>query len=178
MRIYRGKLHDYLGMDLDYLAQGGGIIYIEKHAAKTIIALWRLFLYWPPASSFFLAPPSPHASDLSSRPCLPCVRMPYGLRSWGRCLLVENLSVPHWTHWRCCMHSPLTSGVPVYLSCHYWRYELGFSGSWSWSPSPPNSTGGNFSLRDSSMGPIRVPTPGTVLCRYFHSSCNNIPKPA
>ena len=43
---------------------------------------------------------------------------------------------------------------------------------------PPNSAGTHFSLRASSVGPIRVPTPGTVLCRYCHSSCNNIPNPA
>ena len=29
-----------------------------------------------------------------------------------------------------------------------------------------------------SMGPIRMPTTGKVLCRYCHSSCNKITKPA
>ena len=44
--------------------------------------------------------------------------------------------------------------------------------------SPPNSLRKNFSLRAYSIGPIIVPTLGTVLCRYCHLSCKNIPKPA
>ena len=42
---------------------------------------------------------------------------------------------------------------------------------------PPNSVGENFSLRASSIGPIRVLTLGIVLCRYCHVSCNGITKP-
>ena len=42
--------------------------------------------------------------------------------------------------------------------------------------SPPNSAGDHFSLRAPSIGLIRVPTPWTILCRYCHLSCNDIPK--
>ena len=44
-------------------------------------------------------------------------------------------------------------------------------------PFPPNSAGKFFSLRASSIGPVRVPTLGKILCSYCHLSCNNIPKP-
>ena len=63
------------------------------------------------------------------------------------------------------MHSPMTAGVSAYLICHALSYSLGFSGS-------------RRSLRASSMGPISVPTPGTVLCGYCHLNCNDIPKTA
>ena len=41
---------------------------------------------------------------------------------------------------------------------------------------PPKSAGMKASLRAYSIGPIIVPTPGEVLCRYCHSSWSNIPK--
>ena len=43
----------------------------------------------------------------------------------------------------------------------------------------PSLFGGEkLSLRASSIRPIRVPTPGTVLCRYCHFDCSDIPNPA
>ena len=43
---------------------------------------------------------------------------------------------------------------------------------------PTKIAGKKASLRASSIGTIRDPTPGTVLCRYCHLSWRDIPKPA
>ena len=43
---------------------------------------------------------------------------------------------------------------------------------------PSKRTGKKDSLRESSIGPIIVPTPGTVLFRYCHSRWSNPPKSA
>ena len=43
--------------------------------------------------------------------------------------------------------------------------------------SPPKSGGKKASLREFSIGPIRDPTPGTVLCRYCHLIWSDIPNP-
>ena len=44
--------------------------------------------------------------------------------------------------------------------------------------STPKSAGKKASLRESYIGPIIEPIPGTVICRYCHSSWSDIPKPA
>ena len=36
MRIYGGKVHDYIGMDLDYLLHGEVSTIMENYAADTI----------------------------------------------------------------------------------------------------------------------------------------------
>ena len=147
--------------------------------SQFLVALWRRFLSWPPASYFCLA-----SSAISTLFCsLLATRLARSAHSlWPTYSREEPLK-------RKSTRSTLTALEVLYalsvdnlgsgihnLTCLmlwpmiYRKLAL--------ISSPPNRAGMILSLRAYSMGPIRVPTPGTVLCRYCNFSCNNITNPA
>ena len=155
---------------------GGGTVLSHT---PFLVALCKRFISWPPASSFRLS-----SSTIST--CF---------RSFLAPALALRTHAP-WPTWlraepprRECTSSPLVAFEVLYALSADNRgsgiTNLPCLTLWPWVyqylaliSSPPNSAEKNFSLRDSSIGPIRVPTPGTVLCRYCHSICNDIPRPA
>ena len=145
--------------------------------APFLVSLWRIFLSWPPASSFCLA-----SSAISK--CFYYFLAPeldwHTHALWPTYLRAEPPRIESTS-------SPLATLEVFYaLSTDSRGYGMTKPPCLTlWTKmfrksalisSSPNSAGKNVFLRASSIGPIRVPTPGTVLCRYCHSSCNDIPK--